>query len=292
MKRAPGSRRTTAWWVVAILLAGVAAYGTFRWWPPAGARRASPLESRGPTEPQPREAELAPLPLAEVPFKNAAPGVAFVGGEACRACHAEEHASYLATPHSRALAPIAASPRPSGAPAAAEFRHPRTGRDYAVQASDGSARHRETLRDAAGNALLAADWPLAWAIGSGNHTQSYLVQADEWLVESPITWYASTGRWDLSPGYDHVRNDSFERIADLGCLVCHAGRVEPRDGSRYRVTIHEQAISCESCHGPGGLHVARHQTSPQGRNRGESPAEADDTIVHPSRLDRAASEAL
>jgi hypothetical protein len=293
MNRAPGSRWVLAGWIMGIVLAGAAAYVGFRrTWPPANPPAARSIAPRRFENSPPLRAELPPLPLADVPFANVAPGVAFVGAEACRQCHAEEHASYLATPHSRALAPMATSDRPSAAPAASEFRHPRTGRAYEVLTSDREMRHRETLLDSSGSPALAADWPLAWAIGSGNHTQSYLVQVDEWLVESPITWYASTGRWDLSPGYDRPGNPSFERIADLGCLVCHAGRVESRGGSRYRVNIHEQAISCESCHGPGGLHVARHEHTGGAIGRGELAGEPDSTIVHPGRLDRAASEAL
>jgi hypothetical protein len=298
MNRAPGSRWVLAGWIVGIMLTGAAAYGVFRGTrPPDSPPAARSNAPRGSESSLPPNAELPPLPLAEVRFANVAPGVAFVGAEACRQCHAEEHASYLATPHSRALAPLATSERPSAAPAGSEFRHPRTGREYEVLTSDremrpSEMRHSETLLDSAGNPALAADWPLAWAIGSGNHTQSYLVQVDEWLVESPITWYASTGRWDLSPGYDRPGNPSFERIADLGCLVCHAGRVESRGGSRYRVNIHEQAISCESCHGPGGLHVARHEHSTGAIGSGELAGEPDSTIVHPGRLDRAASESL
>jgi tetratricopeptide (TPR) repeat protein len=62
-----------------------------------------------------------------------------------------------------------------------------------------------------GGEMLLADHVPRYAIGSGRFTQSYLVETDGFLVESPITWYSSVARWDMSPGYDRPDHNSFER---------------------------------------------------------------------------------
>jgi tetratricopeptide (TPR) repeat protein len=109
---------------------------------------------------------------------------------------------------------------------------------------------------------------------------------DGFLVESPLTWYAARPGWDMSPGYDRPGHASFELTADQGCLLCHAGNVSLVDGNRDRLKLHEGTIGCESCHGAGSLHLERRRAS------AEQGAGEDLTIVHPSRLGRAESDAI
>jgi len=54
--------------------------------------------------------------------------------------------------------------------------------------------------------------------------------------------------------------------------------------------VTEAAIGCERCHGPGSLHVGRHENR---QRRGLAPAdEIDYTIVNPARLSRDLAEAV
>jgi hypothetical protein len=68
------------------------------------------------------------------------------------------------------------------------------------------------------------------------------VEVDGFLHESPLTWYTARKKWDMSPGYDFPTHWSFERPVKVGCLNCHAGRVEAAGGTVHKMTIHEQAI--------------------------------------------------
>jgi tetratricopeptide (TPR) repeat protein len=72
----------------------------------------------------------------------------------------------------------------------------------------------------------------------------------------------------------------------LGCVACHVGRAEAEGGNVRRLAVAEQAIGCESCHGPGARHVEL-------RRAGGRPAGADDlTVVHPGKLPRPRLEAV
>jgi hypothetical protein len=106
------------------------------------------------------------------------------------------------------------------------------------------------------------------------------------LHESPITWYTSKQKWDMSPGYDTPQHISFERPAPLECLSCHMGRAEEVNGTLHHLKFQEKAIGCENCHGPGSLHQNLHQT------RKLAPGETDLTIVHPAKLSRTLQESI
>ncbi|MGH7127508.1 MAG: multiheme c-type cytochrome, partial [Planctomycetaceae bacterium] len=214
---------------------------------------------------------------------RAEPRIAYVGRRTCAECHPSQHETYLKTTHSRALDDV----DPSAEPPDVEFVHEPSQRAYRVYRRDGELRHEERLAGDDGEGLRLADHPVKYVIGSGNHSRSYLVEADGFLVESPITWYARKDAWGMSPGYDRPQHAGFERPTDAGCLVCHVGRLENIGGSFHRIRIHEQAIGCENCHGPGAQHVALH------RGGSESAATASQQfIVHPSRLSRDRTEAI
>jgi predicted CXXCH cytochrome family protein len=188
----------------------------------------------------------------------------------------------LLTAHSRSLAEA----DPSAEPPDGAFDHALSGRSYRVYRRDNQLRHEEVVRAADGEELSRVDVPVRYRIGSGHFTRSYLVEVDGFLHESPITWFASRKRWDMSPGYDFPKHWGFDRPILTGCVACHAGRAEAADGTVHRITFQEQTIGCESCHGPGSLHEAI--------RRGPDPAPAGDdlTIVNPGKLSRPLVEAV
>ncbi|HEV7224246.1 MAG TPA: multiheme c-type cytochrome [Pirellulales bacterium] len=210
---------------------------------------------------------------------------AYVGLQICAECHIDEYRSYLKTAHSRALAEI----DPQAEPADGQFDHLPSGCSYRVYRDAGVFRQRQwvTTND---DPELVEDYPVKYLIGSGRHTRSYLIEDDGFLIESPITWYESRRAWGMSPGYDGIDHLGFERAVEVGCVVCHVGRAEELGGALNRIAIHEQAIGCESCHGPGSLHVARRRDAKGAATKDD--AAASEMIVHPGRLSRELSESI
>src|SRR5437764_1144006 len=118
---------------------------------------------------------------------------------------------------------------------------------------------------------------------------AYTAEADGFLIESPLTWYASRQGWGLSPGYDRPDQQGFGRGIDAVCLYCHAGQAELVGESKQQFQIREAAIGCERCHGPGSLHLARHTAQ---RAAGKAADGPDLTIVNPAHLPRPMAEAV
>lgn len=215
------------------------------------------------------------------PFQNTEPGVGYVGAASCAGCHAEIHAAFSQTGHSQALAEVDLAVEPPDG----ELTDPRSQKSYRIYRRDGRLHHEESIQTDSGEKLVLGDFPARNTIGSGRFSRSYLIELDGFLYESPATWYTARPGWGLSPGYEHY-NPGFQRPVELRCLICHAGRIESVANSPQRVHFHAMAIDCERCHGPGAVHVAKHESS----DGAMTEEEQDDTIVNPRHLDRGLRE--
>jgi predicted CXXCH cytochrome family protein len=125
---------------------------------------------------------------------------------------------------------------------------------------------------------LTAEYPVAYQIGSGIKGRSYAVRVGEYLLESPLSWYKSSG-WDVSPGFESMPLLDFDRPITSNCLFCHSARVKfaDADARRLAAATRIEAIACERCHGDGDAHARR----PSAEN-----------IVNPAKLSGAARDSV
>src|SRR5439155_24800688 len=130
-------------------------------------------------------------------------------------CHRDEHVSYLKTTHSRSFAEVDVSREPPDA----EFYHELSGRHYRIYRDEETLRLREFIQDSDGREVVLADHAARFALGSGNFARMYLVQVDDFLVETPVTWYPRKKSWGMSAGYEKdPHQPGFRRAIDAGCL--------------------------------------------------------------------------
>jgi hypothetical protein len=226
---------------------------------------------------------------AKIAFRNTGPEVKYVGDESCAACHPTQAETYRHHPMGQALAPIATIARNQhyGKETHNPF-HPfdQFNLELLVQPRDGKDFHKQSLQDASGKTILEHEVPVDFVLGSGTRGRSYLINRDGFLFQSPISWFSQAQVWDLSPGFEPKLLSG--RKISANCLFCHSNRALPVAGTinRYRPPIFEgYAIGCERCHGPGELHVHKHE-------RNEPSEGVDDSIVNPARLPPTLREAV
>jgi Flp pilus assembly protein TadD len=121
---------------------------------------------------------------------------------------------------------------------------------------------------------------VSYIVGSGQHTNSHIININGYLHQAPITFYTQKGKWDLAPGFEHGLNSRFERKIELECISCHNGYPVFDQGSLNKFSQVKLGIDCERCHGPGSIHVAEKQ-------KGiivDTSKGPDYTIVNPKRL--------
>ena len=133
------------------------------------------------------------------------------------------------------------------------------------------------LRD--GDTVYSRTETISFIIGSGQHTNSHLIQKGDFVVQAPFTWYAQEGKLDFPPGFDKGNNSRFSRVIDQECMSCHNAMPQMVDNSTNAFKYIPHGIDCERCHGPGSIHVNY-------RKSGNYPMDGsiDYTIVNPSDL--------
>ncbi len=124
------------------------------------------------------------------------------------------------------------------------FTHKASGSVIKIYRDATGVRHRVEERG------LIADYPIAYSIGYGIVGRSFMIDLKGHLFQSPASFYAAQGQWDVSPGYQNAPLLDFDRAPGSDCWVCHAGSVE-NTAQAVKLT----PLSCERCHGPVENHL-------------------------------------
>jgi hypothetical protein len=213
-------------------------------------------------------------------YRNTAPGVGYVGSRVCGGCHAAIYETYLKTDMGRSMSLPGDPAEPARIPSRVTVHDSKLNRYFETfrQGSDVFQSEYELAPN--GAEVFRNTQKIAYVIGSGANGAGYIVRQGNYLLEAPLSFYMKSQSWALSPGYE-FGDYGFTRTVAAGCIVCHSGLPQPAPGEYGRYhdpPFRELTIGCESCHGPGELHV-------QERNRGAAVSGSIDTaIVNPARL--------
>ncbi len=216
----------------------------------------------------------------ESPYRNLKPSVGYVGMQKCRKCHESVYQTFIQTGMGQSF--DAATVQKSSADFSAEAAqvydsfsdlhyHPFVRNDsifvkeYRLAGTDTSYSRTEHIR---------------YIVGSGQHTNSHMIEKNGYVYQAPITYYTQKGFWDMAPGFEGGNNSRFDRKIQLECMSCHNALPTMEQGSLNKFIEIGRGIDCERCHGPGQLHV-------QEKESGEivdTAAGPDYSIVNPRRL--------
>jgi hypothetical protein len=215
-----------------------------------------------------------------VVYRNSAPGVGYVGSQVCGGCHAAIYQTYLKTDMGRSMSLPAEPDELARIPSRVIIHDAKLNRSFEAFRQNSDIFQSEYELDPHGAEVFRNTQKIAYVVGSGANGVGYLVRQGGYLLEAPLSYYTKSKSWTLSPGYE-LGDYGFSRTVAAGCTVCHSGLPQPAPGEYGRYNdppFRELAIGCESCHGPGELHVRE-------RTQGTPVAGSVDTaIVNPAKL--------
>jgi hypothetical protein len=212
--------------------------------------------------------------------KKPIPRSLYVGDEVCGSCHGSNFETFSRTAHhlTSRLASVH-SVVGSFTAGANTLSTSNPGLHFQMEAKNG--RLYETALWGIPPDTTPETKPIDVVIGSGRKGQTYFYWKGDRLFQLPVSYWVDLGRWANSPGYEDGDAD-FTRPVPARCLECHGSFAESLPGpppeNRYQKKTMILGISCERCHGPGSIHVARHQS-------GSMPV-SEEGIVNPAKLAR------
>jgi len=218
-------------------------------------------------------------------YLNISKDVKYVGDEECFDCHSSIYDSYKKTEMGKSYY------KPTLKNVIEDYSKKNvvydstTGLYYKMTMEDGAFYQTEYLLDPDGKKVNELKFKVEYIVGSGMHTRSYIMNINGYLSEMPATWYILNKKWDLSPGFKEYRL-RFTRPIIKECMSCHNSQssLEQNTLNRYNQPVPE-GIGCESCHGPGELHVKHHNEIMKDTGYIADPKNfIDRTIVNPSHL--------
>ncbi|HRG38341.1 MAG TPA: tetratricopeptide repeat protein [Bacteroidia bacterium] len=119
-----------------------------------------------------------------------------------------------------------------------------------------------------------------YIIGSGQHTNSHIRNANGYLTQMPMTFFSQKKKWDFPPGFENGFNTHFNRKIGLECMSCHNALPGFVEGSENKFSAVPEGINCERCHGPGSIHVQQRSTG----EKIDTSKYIDYSIVNPGKL--------
>jgi hypothetical protein len=219
---------------------------------------------------------LGQMPDAPVPA-----GGDRVGDEACRSCHQDKFDTYLKSAHHMdSRLPTSTSIKGSFT-AGSNLLPTSNPYLYFEMTATGQGFFQSAVVKFPPSEVISRTEPFDLVIGSGRKGQTYLYWKGDELFELPVSYWTKSGQWMNSPGYQEGL-PNFDRPIIPRCLECHSSYIEslPPPVNRFARSTLVPGITCEKCHGPGRVHVARTLAKIPLK-----PGEAED-IVNPASLPR------
>ncbi len=268
---------------------------------------------------------------------------AFVGSEACKSCHVDQHASWHQTYHrsmtmlateENVLAPFDGVLEIEGQTYQLTKETDQQTGDTTFWVESDDPEWERTVFQAGGD--VREETPhrrksqIVMTTGS-HHFQAYWIRSDygRELWQFPLRYDLTENAWvhrkDVFLGPPEWRPGMHFKVWNDNCIFCHAtggqpGR-DPQSSLMEHTTIAELGIACESCHGPGREHLAKHSLAVGSASSGdvtsskpEATASAsnsnaskgsvvtsasassnvthDDSIVNPAKLDHERSSEI
>ena len=211
-------------------------------------------------------------------YLNLADSVQYMGMQTCQSCHSNVHQTFIETGMVRSFDHATTTKSDAKFGDHALVYDKRSNFYYKPYFENGEMFVKE-FRLSGKDTSHQRTEKINYIIGSGQHTNSHIIDKNGYIFQAPITYYTQDGKWDMAPGFEK-ENLRFSRVLTSECITCHNHLPEPVEQSLNKFAHMPSGIECERCHGPGEIHVKEKLAG----NIVDTSQYIDYTIVNPRDL--------
>lgn len=197
--------------------------------------------------------EFQPTESNQQTYLNLAPDTKYIGMGTCKSCHSNVHETFIHTGMGRSFdhATLAKTDATFGDHA---LVYDEKSNFYYFPYFKDSVMYVQEFRLEGKDTIYNRIEKINYIVGSGQHTNSHIVDFDGYIFQAPITFYTQEKKWDMAPGFEG-NNERFDRLLASECLTCHNHLPKFETQSMNKYLEMPVGIECERCHGPGEIHV-------------------------------------
>ena len=179
--------------------------------------------------------------------------VSYVGMNTCQTCHVNVHETFVQTGMGRSF-DYATQAKSSARYGSHAVVFDEKSNFYYKPFFKDSTLFIKEFRLENGDTTHQRIEKISYIVGSGQHTNSHIIDENGYIFQAPITFYTQDKKWDMAPGFEK-ENLRFDRILTAECITCHNHLPNHVEGSLNKYESMPRGIECERCHGPGEVHV-------------------------------------
>ena len=179
----------------------------------------------------------------------------YTGMQTCRECHQSIYDSFIQTGMGKSF-DVASASKSSGKFGDHHLIYDRFKDFWYKPYWDNDSLRIMEFRLSGNDTIHKRIETVSYIVGSGQHTNSHIMNTGGYLNQMPMTFYTQKGQWDLPPGFENGGNTRFNRLIGLECMTCHNSYPKFTTGSINKYEFVDNGINCERCHGPGEKHVS------------------------------------
>ncbi len=186
-------------------------------------------------------------------YLNLQDSVQYMGGQTCRSCHSEIHNDFMQTGMGKSFH-LASQEKTAASYGVHDLVYDEKSNFYYKPYFENGSMYIKEFRLSGKDTIHSRVEKIAYIVGSGQHTNSHILNENGYIFQAPITYYTQDKKWDMAPGFEEI-NLRFSRTLEAECLTCHNHFPKKVEGSFHKFEEMPTGIECERCHGPGEIHV-------------------------------------
>ncbi|MGB0883929.1 MAG: tetratricopeptide repeat protein [Flavobacteriales bacterium] len=220
------------------------------------------------------------------------PKAHYIGMDQCRLCHSDKHETFIHTGMGLSFDEAKKSKSAAHFDENSTLYDPHLNLHYQPHWQQENLMLKELEIDKkTGDTTHLRTQKIDYIIGSGQHTNSHLINEQDYVYQAPFTYYTQDQHLDFPPGFEDGKNSRFSRKIGLECMSCHNAYPDIVLGSENKYNNIPKGIDCERCHGPGSEHLAYIQSDDYIKTKSKSTDKktnytTDYKIVNPKTLEK------